>query len=36
MNCELIFALVVLLIDIPLSLSVDYYSPVYSIHNLNR
>ena len=26
----------VLLIDIPLSLSVDYHSQVYSMHDLNR
>ena len=38
MNCELIFALLVLLIDILLSLSLDYHSQVYSmhVHDLNR
>jgi hypothetical protein len=30
MNCELIFAFLVLLIDIPLSLSLDYHSQMYS------
>ena len=36
MNCELIVALLVLRIDIPLSLSLDYHSQVYSMHDLNR
>ena len=36
MNCELIFALLVLLIDMPLSLSLDYHSQVYSMHDQNR
>ena len=36
MNCELIFALLVLLIDIPLSLSLDYHSQMYSIYDLNQ
>ena len=31
---KLIFALLVLPIDIPLSLSVDYHSQVYSMHDL--
>ena len=35
MNCELIFAILVLLIDIPLSLSLDYHSQMYSIYGLN-
>ena len=33
MNCELVFALVVLLIDIPLSLSLGYQSQMDSMHN---
>jgi hypothetical protein len=36
MYCELIVALVVLLIDIPLSLSLGYHSQVYSMNDLNR
>ncbi len=36
MCCELISALVVLLINIPLSLSVDYHSQMYSMHDPNR
>ena len=36
MYCELISALVVLLINIPLSLSVDYHSHMYSMHDPNR
>ena len=36
MNSELIFALLVLLIDIPLSLCLDYHSQVYSIYDLNQ
>ena len=38
MYCELksIFALLVLLLDIPLSLSIDYHSQMYSIYDLNR
>ena len=35
MYCELIFALVVLLIDIPLSLSLGYQSQMYSMHDPN-
>ena len=45
MNCELIFALLVLLIYIPSSLSLDYHSQIqfvffhsqmYSIYDLNQ
>ena len=36
MYCELIFVLVVLLIDIPLSLSLGYQSQMYSMHDPNR
>jgi hypothetical protein len=36
MCCELISALVVLLIIIPSSLSVDYHSQMYSMHDPNR
>ena len=36
MYCELIFVLVVLLIDIPLSLSLGYQSQMYSMHDPNQ
>ena len=36
MCCELISALVVLLISIPLSLSVDCHSQMHSMHDPNR
>jgi hypothetical protein len=35
-NCELISAPEILLIKIPLSLSLDYHSHVYSMHDPNR
>ena len=35
MYCELIFAPVILLINLLLSLSLDYHSLIYSMHNSN-